>query len=387
MNSVRIFHTADVHFGAPTRGLKIPAKLQERTAALRLDAFRGMMERAGRDRIDAVIVAGDLFDRPRGADLYAAAVRDASAAASPVDVILIPGNHDYWTPDGVWTRGPWPTNVTIVHGPQVEQIRLANDQATIFAHGWNSRNLLVSPFCNYQPPPRAPGEIRIAVAHGSEVSSQPHHWRRYGAFHATHFDALQPNYVALGHLHWANQTTSPARTTVTYPGSFASTGFDDTGRKTYIDATISQTEVCAIHVPTGALDFYRLTVQASEVAHLQQAINRSLCDQTADSKSAVLWIEIIGSAPPSTAKSLPELHANLKPLFAHLTIHEQIASITDRAADENQRTPTDIFLAAINELIDDEPNKTRRTLYERVREHGLTALSSREAPRRGNLYQ
>lgn len=98
----RFLHTADWQLGLKLRFLD-----GDRGAKLRLERFevvRRLAAAAHEHQVEAVVVAGDVFDDNAvgGATLQAA--RDALAAFAPIPVLLLPGNHDAATPESALRR-------------------------------------------------------------------------------------------------------------------------------------------------------------------------------------------------------------------------------------------------------------------------------------------
>ena len=103
---IRLLHISDVHLGARLGGFEGVA--DERRAAIR-DALRRLPARAAEWEIDAVLVAGDLFDarRPSAADLDVAREVLRGLATGGRPVFAIPGNHDAAvTADSPWRAMP-----------------------------------------------------------------------------------------------------------------------------------------------------------------------------------------------------------------------------------------------------------------------------------------
>jgi 3',5'-cyclic AMP phosphodiesterase CpdA len=84
MNTVRIFHVSDLHFGRPVDAALIEA----------------IEEHIEHDRYDVIAVSGDLSQRARAGEFQRASVflRDAARVSK---VITVPGNHDV-----AWWRSP-----------------------------------------------------------------------------------------------------------------------------------------------------------------------------------------------------------------------------------------------------------------------------------------
>lgn len=89
---MKIIHCADLHLDSKLAGLshnKAIARRQELT-----DTFRSLAAQAAENKIDAVVIAGDLFD-----DRFASArtkneVADILAGCGSVHFYLLAGNHD-----------------------------------------------------------------------------------------------------------------------------------------------------------------------------------------------------------------------------------------------------------------------------------------------------
>src|SRR5205085_3601477 len=85
-----LLHTSDVHLGSDER------KNEER-------AFEKAIALARHERVDAVLIVGDLFDHARvSADTLSWTAAQLCSLTCPV--VLIPGNHDVLDPLSVYHR-------------------------------------------------------------------------------------------------------------------------------------------------------------------------------------------------------------------------------------------------------------------------------------------
>jgi 3',5'-cyclic AMP phosphodiesterase CpdA len=102
---VRILHSADWQIGKPYKFVGDPQKrfrLQEE----RLRAIGRIDTAARRQGASCVVVAGDLFDSRTVAISTALEVLEAIGAMA-LPVLVIPGNHDYGAPGGIWDSPEW----------------------------------------------------------------------------------------------------------------------------------------------------------------------------------------------------------------------------------------------------------------------------------------
>ena len=93
---LRIFQTGDNHIGLKYAGYAQGPKLAER----RIEALRELVRRANELECDLFAVAGDLFHSRRGIGRQAAAQAAEILAEFEEQVLVLPGNHDYYSPRG-----------------------------------------------------------------------------------------------------------------------------------------------------------------------------------------------------------------------------------------------------------------------------------------------
>lgn len=117
---MRFIATADLQIGMQLRWL---GEAQERFDAARIATITTIAELAEQSGAEAVVVAGDLFDREPVDD--SDLVRTLEAIGDvPVPVLVLPGNHDSHSPGSVWLSDAFakerPTNLTVLLDDPVE---------------------------------------------------------------------------------------------------------------------------------------------------------------------------------------------------------------------------------------------------------------------------
>jgi exonuclease SbcD len=94
----RFLHTGDLHLDSPITGLSAvaPAEVLEVLRAATTDAWRGIVRTAIRERVDFVLVAGDVFEVANPTLLGQTRFRDglAELAAAGIPSFVVHGNHD-----------------------------------------------------------------------------------------------------------------------------------------------------------------------------------------------------------------------------------------------------------------------------------------------------
>src|ERR1039458_10735482 len=100
---VRILHSADWQLGKQFENLGAPSDKLAFLRRGRIDVVRRIGHLAVDRSVDAILVAGDLFERNEVGDLL---LREALAAMRQVNIpwLLLPGNHDPAGPASGWGR-------------------------------------------------------------------------------------------------------------------------------------------------------------------------------------------------------------------------------------------------------------------------------------------
>ncbi|GAB4287446.1 MAG: DNA repair exonuclease [Deferrisomatales bacterium] len=160
---MRFVHTSDWQLGLKLRF--VAGEAGARARAQRFDTVREIARVARERRVDAVVVAGDVFDdNAVGADTLQQA-HDALAAFAPIVVLLLPGNHDAATPDAALGRLAAQDHVRVLAAPTPVEIA----GGVFHPCPLTRRHEVADPTRHLEG--RDPGDarVRVAVAHGGVV--------------------------------------------------------------------------------------------------------------------------------------------------------------------------------------------------------------------------
>jgi hypothetical protein len=197
--SLRILHTADWQLGKPFGGFAgdVGAVLRE----ARFEAVRTLARLARERRVDAVLVAGDVFDTNH---VQPATIRRALAAMREFAGrwVLLPGNHDSALASSVWTRlraeGP-PEGVHVVTEPG--PLVLADHRLAVLAAPLTERHAsddLTAWMDGHATPD---GVFRVGLAHGAVAERLPAGSEAYNPVAADRAERARLDYLALGDWH------------------------------------------------------------------------------------------------------------------------------------------------------------------------------------------
>jgi len=161
---ISLLHTADWQIG------RVFSQFEPDDAAALFEARFKVVESlavvAAERRVDAVIVAGDVFDAQTVADKTIRRLFNAMQAFTG-DWVLMPGNHDAALSESIWTRahrlGAIPANVTCCLEPKPLSVA---GKFTLLPAPLNQRHTFVDLTEWFATAPSVDGHIRVGLAHG-----------------------------------------------------------------------------------------------------------------------------------------------------------------------------------------------------------------------------
>ncbi len=233
---MRFVHTADIHLDSPLRGLEAyPGAPVERLRIATRQAFDRVVNLCLEERVDFLIIAGDLFDtdvRDFQAALAAAAqLRRLDQAEIPVYLIL--GNHD--SVEEATRHVPWPKNVTLFDHRQPETVRHPTLPVALHGMSYPKREVTDNLVPLYPAP--VAGCFNIGLLHTNTGGNTQH--APYAPCPVEELVAKGYHYWALGHVH--EHAVLHRLPHVIYPGNTQGRHVRETGRKGCLLVTVNDT--------------------------------------------------------------------------------------------------------------------------------------------------
>ncbi len=200
-----VLHTSDCHLGTSER------KSEEA-------AFERAMDLARGERVDAVLIAGDLFDHTRvHDDVVRFAAEQLASLTCPV--VVIRGNHDVYDGRSVYDR--WGAeglgHVQVIDHPDGRIVEVPGTDLVVWGRAMIEHEPGYRPFGGLPPPPT--GRWTIATGHGLVMEDDS--TGRSSPIFESELAGITWDYVALGHVH-AYREVRDDPTPVRYPGATAS---------------------------------------------------------------------------------------------------------------------------------------------------------------------
>ena len=186
--TLRLLHTSDIHIG------------DEYAPARRLTELTALVDAAIAQRVDALLIVGDLFDstRVKRQDVEAAL---SQLARLTVPTIITNGNHDALDNPSIYDRihlGDAGEHIYFVDDTDGRQIVLDDLHLAIWARAMLGHEPCHRPLQGYRRHPD--GYWQVVLAHGYYFpSGEPPD--RSSPIQAQEIAALECDYLALGHWH------------------------------------------------------------------------------------------------------------------------------------------------------------------------------------------
>jgi exonuclease SbcD len=197
---LKILHTADIHLGAKFSGLgNKGASQREQLRA----TFKNVIATAINERVNIVLIAGDLFDAnqqpPRNIDLVIEQFN--LLGSNNIPVCLIPGTHDSLDSSSIYKKVDFEgkcSNLKIFTGEDISYKEYPNLDLTVYGKPNLSNLSSISPLKGLERSTST--KFHIAMAHGSFYYI-PNMRVNDHVFRVEEIENSGMDYIALGHWH------------------------------------------------------------------------------------------------------------------------------------------------------------------------------------------
>jgi DNA repair exonuclease SbcCD nuclease subunit len=270
---MRFLHCADIHLDSPLRGLERyeGAPVEEVRGATRR-AFENMVQLALRERVDFVVIAGDLYDGdwPDFNTGLFFAKGMAQLGESGIVVYVLRGNHDAASK---LTRSlPLPRNVHLF--PDKSPKTFTNDNLGLAIHGQSFATAAIVEDLAAGYPEAVRGYFNVGVLHTS-LNGRPGH-DNYAPTTEQVLHAKGYDYWALGHVH-AREIIS-RDPWVVYPGNIQGRHIREQGTKGCELVTVEESSISTEPVALDVLRWRELAIDATGLPDLDALFDRVSAD-------------------------------------------------------------------------------------------------------------
>lgn len=362
---VKFIHTADIHLDSPLRGLERyeGAPVEYMRNATR-KAFENLIEVSLEEKVDFVLIAGDLYDgdwRDYNTGLFFL-YQVARLNEAGIKVFIVRGNHD--AASQLTKRLRYPENVFEFSTKKPESVFLEDLGVVIHGQGFSNRSVTDNLSLNYPEP--IDNYFNIGLLHTSVDGREGHD--PYAPCTVRELIAKGYNYWALGHVHKREIISETPY--IVFPGNIQGRHARESGSKGCTIVTLQGNDICEIE--HRDLDVLRYSVCDVDVTGLidQDHIIEKVIDLSkveidrADGRLVALRFIIIGptkfdhSLQLEKEKFINNIRAELTNHFYDRAWVEKIIVQTTSQADLvsllSKHDPVSYLLRYIEELPRDQ---------------------------------
>jgi len=280
----KFIHCSDLHIDSPFKGFSsVGSSLVEALRKSTYQAFQNIVELALKEKVEAVLIAGDIYDGAEKSLEAQLKFRHGLQKLSDkgIDTFIVHGNHD---PLDGWSASlEWPERVHVFSGTQMECLPVErNGVVKAYVHGisYPKRDVTENLAQKFS---RGNGEgFAIGLLH-SNVGHQSGH-DNYAPCSMDDLIAAKMDYWALGHIHRFRvlRESNPA---VVYSGNSQARHMRESGEKGCCLITLNKnTDPLIQFIPVDAVRYIQGEVDLSGTITLEEVIHavRSKCEYFAD---------------------------------------------------------------------------------------------------------
>lgn len=239
---MKFIHIADVHLGMkPDLNFKWS---DARTAEI-FETFNKVIDVCNKDKIDVLLIAGDLFHSAPSEKL----LKEVSYSFSKLEatqVVLMAGNHDYAPQGSKFNEFVWEKHVHMLPSDRMGTVILEELNTCIYGFSYETRNITTNRYDDIAP--YDINMINILLAHGGEMNYVPMDLKK---LEDSSFD-----YIAMGHIHKPEIKSNK----MAYSGSLEPLDKTELGEHGYIYGEIDDKGCSIRHIPFAKRRYINLVV-------------------------------------------------------------------------------------------------------------------------------
>lgn len=361
----KFIHAADFHLDSTFGAL--PARQAAARRRESRELCRRLTDYVRAHQIDAVLLAGDLFDSAEPYQETVDQLLDA-LARMPALVFIAPGNHDFYGPRSPWAKVEWPENVSIFREERMSAVEVPEWNAVFHGAAFTGPEQSKSFLTGFRVP--EDGRIHIGLLHGEVDPTQS----RYDPLFSEEIGESGLHYLALGHIHKREEPQRYGKTLCAWPGCPEGRGFDELGEKgIYAGIVSDEGEVSVEFVPFARRKYESIQVDVTG----KDPVTAVLAELPAETSRDIYRVELVGETGEGEA-NLSALREQLEEHFYALDLRDHTHMAEDlwrRAGEDSLRG---LFLRELLSRREAASTEEDREKIDRAARFGLAALDHRD---------
>ena len=255
---MKIIHCADIHLDSNLQRNLTNEQAKERRQELLL-TFEKMVAYGMENEVEAILIAGDLFDTANVSVTTRKAVASCITDHPSIAFFYLKGNHDADNFLSSWEEIPknlylfaekWKTYD--FKGVMISGVELSEKNKNIIYEG-----LVLDP-----------KNLNIVMLHGQEVNYQGKDKTEVVQIPSLTNKFI--DYLALGHIHFYKKNKLDSRGVYCYSGCLEGRGYDEAGEKGFVLLTIENKKIQSSFIPFAKRTIHEVKVDITELAETTQ---------------------------------------------------------------------------------------------------------------------
>ena len=255
---VKIIHTGDLHLGMTFKSLGDKSKLHRRDCQ---EVFSDIINLCIKEKVDSLLIAGDLFDNPNPPKSIVTFVIDELKRLKEKNItaFIISGNHDPYQKESVWFGYKFPSNVFIFDSNSLEPKTMGD----LTVYGIAYTNNTKEPLNNFKA--EKDDNFNVGLVHGSTVNlnadEDPEY--TYRPIKKLQVDNSNLDYIALGHFHDLLEIKGKVK--CFYSGSPEGLSFKNSADSSVLFVKYSDGKVDVKPIKTAIREFHTLEIDCTRL--------------------------------------------------------------------------------------------------------------------------
>ncbi len=314
---MKIIHCADLHLDSKMTANLDKEKAKERKDEL-LKTFGKMISFAVQNQVEAILIAGDLFDTKNISATTRNAVKDAINSHPEIQFFYLKGNHDQ--DNFLSATEDIPENLKLFSGSWTSYA-LAEGRIVITGLELSKENAGSA----YSSLTLDAAKFNIVTLHGQESETGAKDKVEVINLRALKNKGI--DYLALGHIHAYKEETLDARGTYCYPGCLEGRGFDECGEHGFVLLDINENngQYTKEFIPAASRCLYEVVTDVTGCTTSVEMMRRmqEQFDAGAYSNRSLIKVVLTGALDVECEKDIPFLAKTFEEDYYFIKVYDK----------------------------------------------------------------